>query len=306
MMNGLGVAAGLATAILWTATAICFEVSGRRLGSLTVNVLRLVIAALLFLALSLVRTHTLLPPGLSLGAWRDLGLSGFVGFVLGDLMLFQAFVLIGARLSMLIYATVPAMTAIGGYLFLGEVLGARVTSGMAVTAAGIAMAVLGGRRHTNAAPTNRRRLGVVLALGGSAGQAAGLLLGKVGSRGIDAFAATQIRVLVALVGFAALVLVLGQTKTVLRPLACLLPQGDRATRLTLALLTLGAVLGPFLGVSLGLLSAQLLPAGVASTLMSLEPILLVPAAIVLFHERVTIREWVGTFVALAGVAILAL
>ena len=39
--SGLGVMAGLSTAVLWTATAVCFEASSRRLGSLSVNVLRL-------------------------------------------------------------------------------------------------------------------------------------------------------------------------------------------------------------------------------------------------------------------------
>ncbi len=37
--SGLGVLAGLSTAVLWTATAVCFEASSRRLGSLAVNVL---------------------------------------------------------------------------------------------------------------------------------------------------------------------------------------------------------------------------------------------------------------------------
>ena len=49
----LGVLAGLSTAVLWTATAVCFEASSRRLGSLAVNVLRLLVAAILFTALSL-------------------------------------------------------------------------------------------------------------------------------------------------------------------------------------------------------------------------------------------------------------
>jgi uncharacterized membrane protein len=106
--SGLGVLAGLSTAVLWTATAVCFEASSRRLGSLAVNVLRLAVAAMLFTALSLVRTGSLLPAGLSQQAWFYLALSGLVGFVMGDVPLFRAFMLIGARLSMLIYDATQA------------------------------------------------------------------------------------------------------------------------------------------------------------------------------------------------------
>lgn len=102
-MSPLGIAAGLATAGLWTATAVCFESSSRHLGSFAVNVLRLLLACLMFFALSLLRSGTLVPLGLSGSMWFQLVLSGLTGFVVGDLLLFEAFVLIGARLSMLIY-----------------------------------------------------------------------------------------------------------------------------------------------------------------------------------------------------------
>ena len=77
--------------MLWTATAVCFEASSRRLGSLAVNVLRLAVAAALFTVLSLVRSGGLVSAALSQEAWFYPGLSGLVGFVLGDVFLFQAF-----------------------------------------------------------------------------------------------------------------------------------------------------------------------------------------------------------------------
>jgi drug/metabolite transporter (DMT)-like permease len=145
-MNELGIAAGLATAVLWTATALCFEAASRRIGSFTVNVLRLLVAAALFMGLSLWRTGHLGPHALAVATWRDLALSGLVGFVVADLMLFQAFVLIGARLSMLIYASVPAMTGLAGFVFLGERLTSMNIFGMAITSAGIGLAIVGNRR----------------------------------------------------------------------------------------------------------------------------------------------------------------
>jgi drug/metabolite transporter (DMT)-like permease len=246
-------------------------------------------------------------------AWIGLSLSGVVGFVVGDLLLFQAFVLIGARLSMLIYASTPAMTALGGYLFLGEGIGGQALLGMGITVLGIALAIAGKRSpDRRIATAGSRRAGIWLALGGAAGQAGGLLLAKHGAQGLDSFAATEVRVFAGLAGF--LVVAAGARR--LRPIAVLLQTAwsssansavpAKPLRAALALLSVGALLGPFLGVSLGLLSAQLLPAGVASTLMSLVPVLLIPIAAVALRERISFVELAGTAVAFAGVVLMAI
>jgi drug/metabolite transporter (DMT)-like permease len=318
-VSSLGILSGLATAVLWALTAVCFESAGRRIGSLSVNILRLVVAAILFIALSMARTGHPLPPGLSTSAWLHLSLSGLIGFVVGDLMLFRAFVLIGARLSMLIYACVPAMTAAAGFWFFGERIAGRALVGMGITVAGI-LAAIGSKRAGEAGQQGdsgregRRRLGIALAFGGAAGQAAGLLLAKHGARGIDSFAATEVRVLTALVGF----FVLAWMATRLRELTALLGRAwaspsdreaiaeSRLLRRALVLLSVGALLGPFLGVSLGLLSTQLLPVGVACTLMSLVPVLLIPISALALRERAAVSEIAGTAVAFAGVAVMAL
>lgn len=311
-MNEIGIAAGLATAALWAATAICFEAASRRIGSFTVNVLRLLAAAVLFIGLSLWRTGHLGPHGLAAAAWRDLGLSGLIGFVVADMMLFQAFVLIGARLSMLIYASVPAMTGLAGYVFLGERLSTMNIIGMAITSAGIGLAIFG-KRHTPAATQSLSYQGVFLALGGAAGQAAGLLLGKRGAGTMDAFAATEVRVLAGLGGFCVVAICARQLPVLgalVRKAVDLGHRGNetevRATRAALLMLMLGALLGPFLGVSLGLLSTQLLAAGIASTLMSIVPVLLIPISAVVFRERVAWVEVSGTLIALVGVGLLTI
>ena len=315
--SGLGVLAGLSTAVLWAATAVCFESSSRRLGSLTVNVLRLAVAAILFTALSLLRTHHLLPTALSQEAWFYLGLSGLVGFVVGDVPLFQAFALIGARLSMLIYASVPLMTALCGFLFLGESMSGRAVAGMAITVAGIAIAVGGkpdaSKDGTGVKAGSRRTTGILMAFAGSAGQAAGLLLAKRGAMGLDSFAATQIRVLAGLLGFFVVLVAVGKVRA-LRDLlrnaiASDRTAGDRAhlrsLQSALLVLCVGALLGPVLGVSLGLLSTQLLPAGTAATLMSVVPVLLIPVSALAFRERIFLVEIAGAVLAVGGVALLA-
>jgi drug/metabolite transporter (DMT)-like permease len=309
-MNAVGIAAGLATAALWTATAVCFEAAARRIGSLAVNLLRLFVAGVFFVGLSMFRTGQVGPAQLSGSAWRDLALSGFVGFAVADWMLFRACVVMGARLTMLIYASVPAMTGIAAYFFLGERISMRGMCGMAITSAGICLAVIGKRR----VPKDERppsRKGILLALGASAGQAAGLLLGKSGAGNMDPFSATELRVFAGIVGLFSIALLsrqLPQIGSLLRTAVGLNTGSDRhslkAIRTALLVLALGAFLGPFLGVSLGLLSTQLLSAGIASTLMSLVPALLIPVSALVFRERVTVIEVTGTVMTLVGVALL--
>jgi drug/metabolite transporter (DMT)-like permease len=69
---------------------------------------------------------------------------------------------------------------------------------------------------------------------------------------------------------------------------------------------LGAVFGPFLGVSLSLLAVQRTQAGVASAIMSIVPVLIILPSVLLFRERVTARAVMGAALAVGGVAVLFL
>ncbi len=55
-----------------------------------------------------------------------------------------------------------------------------------------------------------------------------------------------------------------------------------------------------------MIAVQNAPIGVASTLMALPPILLIPLTHWVFGEQITRRAVVGTMVALAGAALLFL
>ena len=68
----------------------------------------------------------------------------------------------------------------------------------------------------------------------------------------------------------------------------------------------GSIFGPFLGVTLSLVAVQATAVGIASTIIALPPIFLIPVGRVVFGERGSPRAVAGTVVALAGVAILLL
>ena len=315
MESRVGELAALGTALCWTITALSFESAGKRIGSLTVNLIRLLMAAVFFALYGWLVRGLAVPTDAGAYAWTWLGLSGLVGFVIGDLLLFQAFVDIGARISMLIYASVPPITALLGRLVLDERLTRVGIVGMVLTVAGIAIVVLrrppqvtaplapfadpeGEYSAVHVAHKPHRLRGALFAFGGAVGQAGGLILGRMGAGvTLDAFAATQIRVFAGIIGFVLVFTFSRRWRTVGSALGDLGAMGR---------VGLGALFGPFLGVSLGLFAAQNTSTGIASTIMALVPVLIIVPSVLLFKERVTLREVIGAVVAVGGVALLFL
>ena len=296
--NHLGEFAALLTAVFWTITALAFAAASRKLGSTIVNLLRLIIGFIFLTVFTYFYRGILLPVDASPQAWFYLTLSGLIGFVFGDLCLFQAFVVIGARISMLLMALAPPMTALIGWIVLGETLSIKSWLGMTLTIAGIALVVL--KRNApdeNSGGFSRVKLnypvwGILLGLGGAIGQAAGLVLSKYGMKGYDTFAATQIRVIAGMIGFSILFSFLGFWKEAFRALTMRKPMMQ---------LSLGAFFGPFLGVSFSLISIKYADTGIAATIMALVPVLIILPSIIIYKEKVTIKEVAGAVLAVSGV-----
>ncbi|MCK9205133.1 MAG: DMT family transporter [Bacteroidales bacterium] len=300
MTHHVGELAALLTAVFWTVTALAFTAASRKIGSMVVNLLRLIVGfCFLTIFVYFYRGH-LLPVDATPRAWIYLSLSGLVGFVFGDLCLFQAFVVIGARVSMLIMALAPPLTALIGWIILGETLQPVSWMGMALTLSGIALVVL--KKHpgdeTNGGSSrvkfNYPAWGILLGLGGALGQAGGLVLSKYGMKGYDAFAATQIRIIAGIAGFSALFFVMRLWKEAFRGMTYLKPMLQ---------LTLGAFFGPFLGVSFSLLAIKYADTGVAATIMALVPVLIIAPSMIIYKEKVTLKEIMGAVLAVSGVAL---
>ena len=69
---------------------------------------------------------------------------------------------------------------------------------------------------------------------------------------------------------------------------------------------IGTILGPYLGITFSLVAINYTKVGIASTLMSTMPILMLPMIRIIYKETLTIRAITGAFIAVAGVAILFL
>ncbi len=288
-----GESAALLTSACWALNSVCFTLAGRRVGSASVNLVRLLMAWALLAILHLALFGSLFPIHAGHARIGWLGASGLIGFALGDAVLFEAFLLIGARLAMLLMTLSPVFSALLAWVWLKQDLGPLKLLAMAVTLAGIAWVVWGdGDRE----PHPHRVRGVLLGVGGALGQSVGLLFSLYGlSGGYSPLSANLIRVsagLLALLAYIAVRRRLGPSLEGLR---------DRPAA---GLIALGAATGPVLGVILSLVAIARAPMGVAATLMSLAPVFLLPVAHWGFKEKVGVHAILGTALALAGAAAL--
>jgi len=286
--------AALLTAFFWTITALAFESASRKLGSVAVNLLRLILGFIFLSIFTLIYRGMILPVDAGPENWLWLLLSGFIGFVFGDLFLFKSYTIIGSRFAMLIMTLVPPITAFFGWLIMDEHLELIHFLGMTLTFSGIALAIFSRRAKGEKLSLKLAPLGILYAFGGAVGQALGLVLSKKGVKDYDPFAASQIRIMAGIAGFAVLVTVMGRWKNIRTALTN--RQGMKA-------LTLGSFFGPFLGVSFSLVAVKFTEAGIASTLMAMVPIFIIAPAVVLYKEKVTIAEIIGAVVSVGGVAL---
>ena len=295
----IGQLAALGTALSFAFGSTLFTFAGRLIGSPLVNRARLLVALPIVMLIHLIATGDLLPLDADSERWFWLGLSGIIGLVLGDASLFQAFVMVGPRISMLVMALAPIIAAIMGWLFLGENLAGQEILGIAITLAGIVWVILERSSATETLPPRAYALGLLFAFGGAFGQAAGVVTSKLGLGGdFLALSGNLIRLSIATLTiwtFAALRFQVMSSFTKLR-----------ANPRAFMFLSGGAITGPVTGVWLSLIAVQLTPVGIASTLIAMTPIFLLPISRLVFKERITIRAILGTLVAFAGTALLFL
>jgi len=200
---------------------------------------------------------------------------------------------------MLIMALAPPIAAVLGFFLLNERISLFGILGMAITIAGVTWVVLERPDTTTSNHTQAKgkdlEHGIILAFGGAIGQALGMILSKIGMGDYDPVASGQIRIIAGIIGFSVLFSAVGWWKKTL--------DGVRDTY-AVKYAALGAFAGPFIGVSLSLVSVQLTETGIAATIMSTTPVLIIPVVILSGQERVTARAGIGAVVAIVGVAML--
>jgi drug/metabolite transporter (DMT)-like permease len=294
LQNHYGETAALLVAVFWSITALSFESASKKVGSLPVNIIRLVIGFIFLSLFSFIFRGFILPSDASVHNWIWLSVSGLIGFVLGDFLLFKSYTIIGSWFAMLIMTLAPPLAAIFGWIILGERLNLKELAGIIITMSGIFMAMLRRDRANRRMTLSKPIAGLLFALGGAFGQALGIVFSKYGMGDYNPFAATQIRIITGIIGFVALITVSRRWESVVSTL--------KQSKAMIAI-SVGSFFGPFLGVSFSLLAVQHTATGIASTIMALVPIFIIPPSIILFRHKITLLEIAGTIISLGGVGL---
>jgi drug/metabolite transporter (DMT)-like permease len=296
-----GELAAVGTSLAFSIGSTFFTFAGRTVGTGVLNRSRLALALLFTVFLHRILVGTFYPVDMPRDSFLWMAASGFIGFVIGDAFLFQGFVMVGPRLSMLMMALAPVLSTIMAWAFLHEALSAVEIFGIVVTMAGIAL-VVGEPQATpqTETPSTEHRThvrGLLFAFGGALGQAGGSLLSKIGlASGIPAISGNTIRLTSAVLLIWVWAIIRGQVGP-----TC---QSVRRNRRAMGFMVIATLAGPVIGVWLALISVKLAPLGVVTTLQSLPPVFLLPIGHFVFKERITRLGILGTLAALIGSVLL--
>ena len=306
-MAYIGELISIGVAFSWTATALLSEYGSKRLGNLTLNVLRMSLALLFSLVLFAVVTDSPLPAGTTPEACGWMLLSGLVGYVIGDFCLFQCYIIIGSRYGQLFMTLAPLAAALMAWITLGQQMTPMSLVAMLVTLVGIGISVLGRGEHHKVSLRLPLK-GVLFAVGAALCQGIGLVLSKIGMDHYESstlalagvpewlvpFSANFYRCIAGIIGFSILL----YFREGFSPLREAFHDSKG-----LSVATATTVFGPFIGVGFSLMAVQYTAAGIASTLMAMTPIIILLPSYWLFHEKITLRAVIGAVISVFGVSL---
>jgi drug/metabolite transporter (DMT)-like permease len=294
----IGELAAIATAFLWTLSALSWTSAGKYIGALPVSFIRMLIACV-YLSLYGLIVHDLpLPLDADATTWLILGASGFFGFFIADVCLFKAFLLIGPRLSLLMQTLSPPLAQLIAWICFHDKLGMKDCIGMAITLIGVFWVVMEQpESEEDHVRHNHLGRGIVLALISAVAGAVGAVLSKIGIGQYDAVGATYIRVIGAIVGYIGLVTLMRRWPAVI--------QGARHRR-AMGIMTFGCFVGPFVGVTMFMIALRNCHVGVVTTIVNTMPVLILPFLIIFYNEKVSLRAAGGAVLSVLGVALMVI
>lgn len=308
-MAYIGELVSIGVAVSWTVTAILSEYAGKRMGSITLNLFRMIFALGFSVVFFLYVFGEPLPIATNTKAIGWMLLSGVIGYVICDYCLMKCYIIIGSLFGQLFMTLAPLSAALTAWITLGQELRPQSLLAMAITLTGIAISIFGRNEHkriTLKLPID----GVFYAVIAALCQGIGLVVSKIGmnyyeetfpawmnadSPWLLPFCANFFRCIAGFIGF---FLLASLTKGGLRYFY----QTTHDHRGLLAVVCT-TVFGPFAGVAFSLLAVQYTEAGIASTLMALTPIFILLPAKYIFHQSISWKAVLGAFISVVGVSL---
>ena len=300
----LGQIFAVITAACWAQNSLIYAYTGSVIGSRSVTHIRLWAALPMMVILHLIFTGAVIPSGLAARTYLAFAVSGAVGFGLADLFIFQAFVDIGPRETMVLMTTSPIFSALLSRVMNNDRLQGIETLGMAVTLLGVAMVVLYDRRKANdSRSTGVHHLrGVVFGLSGALAQAVGVALSKGGLayEPVHPVSANLIRLTAGLLALMLYAAIRREFSNDFRKML------NPSNRKTVLLIAFAALVGPVGGIILNLYALSVVSAGVVAALTQVTPIMLLPYERFVQKKHIRSGAVAGTITAIGGVFLLFL
>ena len=282
----------LFTAISWTFSSLTFGKISKEYDTQVANFLRVTIGTIMvgFVCLFGSR-HLFLPTDVTWENLKIISLSGFIGMFLGDLFLFKAYNMIGARVTMLIMALSPIIVSIIDFLFLGVTLYPIQIFAILITCLGIILVIF--KTEDKKISLGFSVKGLLYAFLATLGQSLGVILTKLGSTTYDSLATSQIRLGVAIFFFGTVVLYEGKARETIKMIT---------SKKALSLLLIGTFFSVF-GIAALIEAFKSANASIASTISSTSPIIMIPCSILFYKEKIRKNEIIGAIISVVGLSI---
>lgn len=294
------------TTLCWSLGIFPFTEATKRIGAVPINQYRLLLAWLI-ISVILISTHGITPYELFSSPKEKhflfLGISGIIGFTIGDYCSFNSFKLLGPKLGSLYTTFAPGAALSIGFIVLGEKVNLIGIFGILITVGGVIWLTLSKKDKAAAEQAGfaRDKRGIILGIIGALCQGTGLVLSKYGmdyyEEKIPTMHAVWIRLLFA---FSISFITSLFAKRLVQNSKPIFSNQNNA----LPFMVLGTLLGPVAGVSLSLLAIQKMEVAVAQTIFALLPIFVLPVNLLVYKEKITIQSVFACITAIFGVLLL--
>ena len=295
-MVGIGEVAALTAALLWSVSSLFWRHVKLSAGAMNLskNGLGLVLMLLHLGVLRVVAHQAAFTASVS-----SIGLlivSGLVGVAIGDTLFLRSLQILGPRISLMMATTSPIFSVVLGWVFLQEQLLIVIIVGILLTVGGLII-VLTDRAAAEEAPNvypGKVAVGVWCGIAGAFCQSVGGVLSRAGSTDCSGLEAAIYRVAVGMVVMVIFYTWRGQLKLIIRSVF----QFDM-----LRLILPATMLGTWMGIWLCQVAYKNSDVAIAQTLLSTCPLFAVPVIWIWDGQRLTARGFMGTLLAVSGVAL---
>jgi drug/metabolite transporter (DMT)-like permease len=233
--------------------------------------------------------------GVTPGAAAILLASGVIGMSLGDSAYFAGLGRIGARRTMMLQCLTPLFAAVIALCFGDGLPGLLTSVGVAMVVIGIVLVLR--ERPVGTIVRGHVGQGIFFATASAFCQALGIILTKRGLANAGILQASAIRIFAGVIGILLFEALRGQLIATVR---------HTVRPPSLPRIIPAALLGSFVGFLLFQIAIRHSSPAVAAALTGTSPLFVAPLSVAFLGEAMAAGGWIGTILAVAGVALVML